>query len=137
MNENAITILILTHGRWGEELVRSGEMITGEIENIYAFSLMNDMSPEQFFSHVSDAIEDNEKQYIALTDIYGGTPSNVAVMLSQKIEMTSVSGLNLPMLLEAVLNHQNYSLAELALHLKEIGGEGCKVIGETVSKRNI
>ncbi len=99
-------VYILNHGRFGEELIKSAELITGKIDRIKAFSLLPGMSIEKFYANVQSEIE-KDMPKIVLCDIYGGTPSNVAMMLSGKFDFHILCGLNLAMLIELVLSRAN------------------------------
>lgn len=111
-------ILVLTHGKFGEELIKSAEMIAGTLENVSALSLMPDMSAEEFRTKTESYLEEIDNEIICLVDLFGGTPSNTIMYLSQKYDITIVSGVNLPMLLEVYMNldmNTSEELAELAL----------------------
>src|SRR5690625_1644853 len=111
-------ILVLTDGKFGEELIKSAEMIAGTVENVSALSLMPDMSAEEFRTKTESYLEEIDNEIICLVDLFGGTPSNTIMYLSQKYDMTIVSGVNLPMLLEVYMNldmNTSEELAEIAL----------------------
>lgn len=99
-------VYILNHGKFGEELIKSAELITGKIERIKAFSLLPGMSIEEFYDNVQTTIEEDSPS-IVLCDIYGGTPSNVAMMLSVKYGFRIICGINLAMLIELVISRAN------------------------------
>lgn len=99
-------VYILNHGKFGEELIKSAELITGKIERIKAFSLLPGMSIEEFYDNVQTTIEEDSPS-IVLCDIYGGTPSNVAMMLSVKYDFRIICGINLAMLIELVISRAN------------------------------
>ncbi|MBC8587085.1 PTS sugar transporter subunit IIA [Paratissierella segnis] len=119
-----IKVLVLTHGKFGEELVNSAEMIGGKLPNVNAFSLMPDMSLEEYAASIENKLKDKEK-YLCLIDLFGGTPFNTAAMLRKKYDITIVTGINLNMLLEVGINLNNMdveALANLACNsLKESG----------------
>lgn len=95
-------IVIMNHGRFGEEMIASAEMLFGEIENARAISLMPGMSIEDFLEKSEAVISSAEEDTLVLTDLYGGTPCNVAMMLRQKYGIRIICGVNLPMLIEVV-----------------------------------
>lgn len=95
-----LNIIVATHGRFGEELVKSAEMIIGEINNVYTLSLLPEKSFEDFFEETKEIFTEIEGPTIALVDLFGGTPSNVLTALTQKYEHKVVSGLNLPLFIE-------------------------------------
>lgn len=123
-------ILVLTHGQFGEELVKSAEMIVGSLENVSALSLMPDMSAEEFKSITEDFLEDTDNEVICLVDLFGGTPSNTIMYLSQNYNITIVSGVNLPMLLEVYMNLNTETTEKLA----DIALETIVESGKNVSK---
>lgn len=99
-------IYILNHGKFGEELIKSAELITGKIDKIKAFSLLPGMSIEEFYDNVQSAIKEDSPS-IVLCDLYGGTPSNVAMMLSAKYDFSIICGVNLAMLIELAIAREN------------------------------
>ena len=99
-------VYILNHGKFGEELIKSAELIAGKTDRIKAFSLLPGMSIEEFYDNVQSTIEEDSPS-IALCDIYGGTPSNVAMMLSAKYDFSIICGVNLAMLIELVISREN------------------------------
>lgn len=99
-------VYILNHGKFGEELIKSAELIAGKIDRIKAFSLLPGMSIEEFYDNVQSTIEEDSPS-IVLCDIYGGTPNNVAMMLSAKYDFSIICGVNLAMLIELVISREN------------------------------
>jgi|SRR5699024_7948847 len=127
-------ILVLTHGKFGEELVKSAEMIVGSLENVNALSLMPDMSAEEFRSIVQEFLDETKDEIICLVDMFGGTPSNTIMYLSQKYDITIISGVNLPMLLEVYMNLNNETIENLADIALETIIESGKNVSKLLSK---
>ncbi|MDR2878569.1 MAG: PTS sugar transporter subunit IIA [Fusobacteriales bacterium] len=96
-------IFIINHGEFGKALIESAELIAGPLDDIYAFSLKKGMSLEDLIELVEDNLK-TEKNVIILTDLFGGTPNNVAVYLQNKYQFPLISGVNLPILLNLVLS---------------------------------
>ena len=96
-------IFIINHGEFGKALIESAELIAGPLDDIYAFSLKKGMSLEDLIELVEDKLK-TEKNVIILTDLFGGTPNNVAVYLQNKYQFPLISGVNLPILLNLVLS---------------------------------
>lgn len=107
-------IIVLTHGKFGEELLRSAEMIIGPLSNVYSFSLMPEMSAESYREEVRSQLSQLSGEIISLVDLFGGTPCNTAMYLSREFPMTILSGVNLPMLLEVYMNIEQQDQQELA-----------------------
>lgn len=98
-----LEIFIFNHGHFGEELIKSAEMIVGKIDNIHSHSLLPGMSIEEFYELSEKSLQKYDGKKIVLCDLYGGTPSNVALMLSEKYNLEIICGVNLGMLIDLVL----------------------------------
>lgn len=94
-----VGILILTHGQMADELLAAAQKITGTTDHFEALSLGWDDSLEQAHEQVEGAIErmDSGDGVLILTDIFGGTPSNVAMKFVDPGIVEVLSGVNLPM----------------------------------------
>lgn len=104
----SITYVVLNHGRFGEELIKSAELIVGKTENIHAISLLSGMSIEEYYQNVRSYLSSLAgKEILLLTDLYGGTPSNVGMMLQREFSLHVLCGVNLPMLIELILKRNN------------------------------
>lgn len=99
-----LNIVIGTHGRFGEELVKSAEMIVGKMENVKTVSLLPMMSFEEFMQQADSVFSDLEGPVLALVDLYGGTPCNVLTALTKKYHHNVITGVNLPMLINLYLS---------------------------------
>ena len=97
-------IVICTHGKFGEELVHSAEMIVGPMKNIKVFSLLPAVDPFTYRSQVEQYISSKpETGFLCMTDLYGGTPSNVLASLIPLGNIHVITGLNLAMLADCAL----------------------------------
>lgn len=108
-------ILIITHGEFGIELVKSVEMIMGEISDIKAIGLRPGYSVENLrdeANHILDSNTKNGMETIVLVDLLGGSPSNVALSLLKKHDINILTGLNMPMLIELVSLYKEYEDTE-------------------------
>ena len=119
-------ILILTHGRAGIELIESSNMILGEMEGVYGEALLPGMSPEEFTKKVRTRLDSMPKGSLIMVDIFGGTPCNVSIMLSEKYNCSVISGINLAMIIEAVTSREYLSNEELVQTVERAGAESCK-----------
>ena len=88
-------ILLLTHNGWGLELVKSVQMIVGEVTNVHEVALQAEDSLGDYLERVTEKIDQLtwHNQLLILTDVKGGTPSNVALRLSKDYDLLIVSGL--------------------------------------------
>ncbi len=98
-------ILLLTHNGWGLELVKSVQMIVGEVTNVHEVALQAEDSLGDYLERVTEKIDQLtwHNQLLILTDVKGGTPSNVALRLSKDDDLLIVSGLCTSLLLESVM----------------------------------
>ncbi len=96
-----VGLVVATHGRLGEELLATAAAVCGPLEQARAVSLSSARSMEAARADLAGAIEAVEggQGVLVLTDMFGGTPSNLALtFLDARIEV--VTGVNLPMLLK-------------------------------------
>ncbi|GFI08742.1 MAG: PTS sugar transporter subunit IIA [Lachnospiraceae bacterium] len=96
-----VFIMIMNHGRFGEELIASAELIVGTLEQVEAVSLTAGTSIEEYYEKAEALIQASRGKVLILTDLFGGTPCNVAMMLREKYNAKVLCGVNLPMLIEA------------------------------------
>lgn len=94
-------IIVGTHGRFGEEIIKSAKLILGESELFEAVSLLPEMSLENYLEEADKALSNADENVIVFVDLLGGTPSNVFTILSKKYNYPIVTGVNLPVLLDA------------------------------------
>lgn len=127
-----IKILILTHGNFGLELLKSAEMIIGKQEYIIPLGLKPGMSPEEFLAQVTAELNKNE-EYIILCDLFGGTPANISAVLASTNNLKCISGVNMPMLIEACTMRMSLEKEELFNNILQAGIDGCKNINQELN----
>lgn len=127
-------IIIVTHGHLGQELRRSVEMIIGHIDDIYCLSLMEGMDPMDLRLEVKRIVDEQPVEPIILTDLFGGSPSNIAATFVDKGARAVITGLNLPMLIEAVMQRiqGKYDMADALI---EVGKEAVVNVGQVMAER--
>ncbi|WP_440897873.1 PTS sugar transporter subunit IIA [Amphibacillus sp. Q70] len=121
-------ILLLTHGEWGGSLLSNLKMIVGNAPGAYSIPLMSADTFNDYYSRVEEKIKSLNSSVLVLTDLYGGTTSNVALKLTQKYNLKIISGLNAGLLLEAVSNQQSELNDHLVRELLEASLNNCKVL---------
>ncbi|MGG7141888.1 PTS sugar transporter subunit IIA [Clostridium nigeriense] len=99
-----LNIVIATHGKFGEEIIKSAEMIVGKMNNLKSVSLMPSMSFEDFTKEADAVLSNLSGDTLVLVDLYGGTPCNVFTALTKKYNHNVITGLNLPMLIDLYIN---------------------------------
>ncbi|MEG0077727.1 PTS sugar transporter subunit IIA [Anaerorhabdus sp.] len=107
-------ILVGTHGHFGEELLRSAEMIIGNVEDAIALSLEPGMAMEDYMEIIQVELSKLPEDTICLVDLYGGTPSTTFTILSQNFNNIVITGLNLAMFIEVYSQRDTLSTEDLA-----------------------
>lgn len=95
-----VGLVVATHGQLAEELLRTAAGIVGPLERCQAISIGADVSMEDARARLGEAIRlvDDGQGVLVLTDMFGGTPANLALtFLDDKLEV--ITGVNLPMIL--------------------------------------
>ena len=96
-----VGVVVATHGRLAEELIRTAELVCGSLERCKAVSVGAASEMEDARAQLADAIRDVDSGdgVLVLTDMFGGTPANLALtFLDERLEV--VTGVNLPMLMK-------------------------------------
>lgn len=126
-----IGILIVTHGKFGHELLKSTELIIGKQNNVLTLGLEHGDSIEKLHQEVKTSIEklDEGDGVLVLTDLFGGSPSNVAAANMEELNFHSLTGVNLPMLVEVLTMREYVDIEELVDSAFKAGCEGIKNIG--------
>ena len=120
-----IGILVVTHGQLASELVTAAEMIVGEIPKVMAVSIGWHDDPDQAQEEIRSAIERVEDGHgtVVLTDMFGGTPSNLSLAFLEKDRVEVLTGVNLPMLIKLVSLREGGDV-ELGTVAREVSDQG-------------
>jgi len=131
-----IGIVLITHHELGHILLQTAEGILGELENCSAISVDGSSSMDQAMTEIQERIRgmDQGEGVLVLTDMFGGTPSNLSLSLLESTRLEVVTGANLPMLLK-ILNRRDADLEELAGEAKSAGRQGIVVAGEVMKRK--
>lgn len=114
MNKD-INILILCHGKLAQELYNTAKMIVGNIENVYYFNFLKDMSFEELGKKVKKFVEKrNDSDIMIFTDLFGGSCFNICSEIIEQKNIRIFSGINLGILLEAIFLRNSCDLEHLA-----------------------
>jgi len=118
-----IGLVLVTHGRLAEEFVLATEHVVGRQEAIRAICIGPDDDMEQRRRDIVQAVEEvnGGQGVIVLTDMFGGTPSNLAISIMDKADVEVIAGMNLPMLIKLASVRQKGSLADAVEKAQEAG----------------
>jgi mannose PTS system EIIA component len=124
--------VIVTHGQLAGELLAAAEMIVGSISFIAAVSIGWHDDVDIARGEVERAIKSVSQGagVLLLTDMFGGTPTNIASMFLEDGSVEVVTGVNLPMIIKLTSQHDQESLAEVARHLCDVGRQGIYVASD-------
>lgn len=108
-----IGLVVVTHGRLAEEFLSAAEHVVGPQQGVRAVSIGPDDDMEKRRNDILEAARevDSGEGVIILTDMFGGTPSNLAISIMEKANAEVVAGVNLPMLIKLASVREEDDLA--------------------------
>lgn len=133
MNERKrIGGVIVSHGQVANELLAAAEAVVGDLSNITAVSIGWHDDVEMAKDEISRAIKkvSDGVGVLVLTDMFGGTPTNISAMFLKDGEVEIVTGVNLPMVIKLATVSESISLHELAAQVEEQGRSAICRAGE-------
>ena len=128
----AVGVVIVTHCDLGKEFLRALKLIVPDVEGIRSISLDPSEKLEEMRGRILAEIRsaDESDGVLILTDMFGGTPSNVALSFHDEHHVEIVTGMNLPMLVKLATLKDNKSLEELAIFIKDYGQRNISVASQ-------
>ena len=129
-----IGLVLVTHGALADEFRAAVEHVVGAQEQIATICIGPDDDMEKRRQDIVDAIGavDKGKGVVLLTDMFGGTPSNLAISLLEKDRIEVIAGINLPMLIKFASIRETLPLAEAVLEAKEAARKYISVASEVL-----
>ena len=133
-----VGIVIITHLKLGEELLAVAELIVGKLKQFQAVSINPTEGVEEITEKISEAIRrvDRGKGILILTDMFGGTPSNISLSFLEEGKIEVITGVNLPMLLKLSTYEEERDLAGLANFIKTYGQKNINLASEILKKNS-
>lgn len=127
--------VIVSHGRLANELLAAAETVVGELNHIAAVSIGWHDDVELAKDEISRAIKQvsGGSGVLILTDMFGGTPTNISAMFLDKSEVEIVTGVNLPMVLKLASQNKEMNLSEMAKTVEEQGKQAIYRAGELLA----
>ena len=118
-----IGMVLVTHGRLATEFVAALEHVVGEQEQVASVCIGPDDDMEQRRLDILNSVAevDDGSGVVLLTDMFGGTPSNLAISIMDKAKVEVIAGVNLPMLIKLAEVRDRVSLPEAALAAQDAG----------------
>ncbi|MFB3902643.1 MAG: PTS sugar transporter subunit IIA [Acidobacteriota bacterium] len=135
-DQSLVGVLVVTHGQLASELVAAAELIVGEITHIVPVSIGWHVDVNESKKEIEQAIQtvNQGKGVIILTDMFGGTPSNIALSFLRKGELEIVTGVNLPMVIKLAQQAGTETVSELASLVKEQGQKQISIASELLGE---
>jgi mannose PTS system EIIA component len=127
--------VIVTHGHLAGELLAAAEMIIGPVSHITAVSIGWHDDVDAARDEVQRAIArvSQKAGVLLLTDMFGGTPTNIASMFLEEDAVEVITGVNLPMVIKLATQSGSISLTELARRICDQGRQGIYMAGDLLT----
>lgn len=130
-----IGLVVVAHAGLAAELIRAAEMIVGSVDGAASVEIKPDDSVDTIRAALTDAIASvSADGIIIMTDMFGGTPSNMSLSFLEANRVEVLTGVNLPMVIRFFSDRERFSVAELAAQLRDTGREGVAVAGDYLKK---
>ena len=122
---NKIGGVVVSHGQVANELLAAAEAVVGDLSHIRAVSIGWHDDVEMAKSEIAQAIAEvsHGSGVLLLTDMFGGTPTNISAMFLKEGEVEIVTGVNLPMVIKFASFNREASLKEVAQEVEDQGKE--------------
>ena len=130
-------LVLVTHARLAEEFLTAAEMIIGPVTHARAVSIRREDDVETLRSLIEDACRDvgaDGEGVVIMTDMFGGTPSNLSIPLVERYPVEILAGVNLPMVLKFFGSRSSYELPDLAAMLRTYSREGISLVSDLLRR---
>lgn len=131
-----IGLVLVTHGRLADEFVTAMEHVVGKQERVETVNIGPDDDMEERRNDISAAIArvDAGRGVILLTDLFGGTPSNLAISLMERGRIEVIAGINLPMLIRLESARKGMKVVDAVAAAREAGRKYISVASEVLGE---
>ena len=131
-----IGIVLVTHGRLAAELALALEHVVGPQTQIGSVCIDPDDDMERRRAEILDCVARNDTGagVVVLTDMFGGTPSNLAISIMDKAKVEIIAGVNLPMLIKLASARKTEPLAAAALSAQEAGRKYINIASQLLTR---
>ena len=127
-----IGVVIVSHYRLGEEMLQAARLIVPDAPRFFAVGIEPKQRVDEMRATIAAALDaaDQGHGVLVLTDMFGGTPSNIALSFLDDRRVEVVTGVNLPMLIKLATLREEKALEELAGFVKDYGRRNISVARE-------
>ena len=133
-----IGLVLVTHGQLANQFVAAMEHVVGPQAQVISICIGPDDDMEQRRKDILDAVDAVEEGdgVILLTDMFGGTPSNLAISIMDKAKVEVIAGINLPMLIKLASVRDTMKLADAVEQAQELGRKYISVASKVLAGEN-
>ncbi len=133
-----VGVVIVTHYRLGEEFLQALRLIVPNAPDFKAVPIDPNQSVDEMRKAIASAMAatDTGNGVLVLTDMFGGTPSNISLSFLEERQVAVVTGVNLPMLIKLATLAEEQSLEELARFIKNYGQRNISVASEILPQES-
>ena len=133
-----IGLVLVTHGKLAQEFVSAMEHVVGPQSGVEAISIGPDDDMEQRRKDIVDAVAsvDTGDGVIVVTDMFGGTPSNLSISILEKGKVEVIAGVNLPMLIKLAGERDGVALENAVESAREAGRKYINVASQVLAGDN-
>lgn len=127
-----IGLLIISHCNLGKEFLNAAELIVGRLEAADSIAITQTTESEEILKEISEKIHAlNQGQgVLVLTDMFGGTPSNLSLSFLNDETVEVLTGVNLPMVIAVAKDRDNLTLNELGERAQQAGKRSITLAGK-------
>ncbi len=131
-----IGLVLVTHGRLADEFVAALEHVVGPQENVATVCIGPEDDMEQRREDILKSISAAEQGsgVILLTDMFGGTPSNLAISVIDKANVEVIAGVNLPMLIKLASVRKTETLSKAATSAQDAGRKYINIASQLLNQ---
>lgn len=131
--------VVVSHGQFANEIVAAAETVVGELRHIAAVSIGWHDDVEVAKNEIARAIRtvSDGKGVLILTDMFGGTPTNISAMFIGEGDIEIVTGVNLPMVIKLASQNKEMTLSEMAKEVETQGKQAIYRAGELLAPQKL
>ncbi len=133
-----IGMVLVTHGRLAAEFIGALQHVVGRQENVAAVCIGPDDDMEQRRQDILAAVTevDDGDGVVVLTDMFGGTPSNLAISIMKEAKVEVIAGMNLPMLIKLAGLREGCPMAEAVAQAQDSGRKYINVASRLLGEKD-
>ena len=127
-----IGLLIISHCDLGREFLNAAELIVGRLEGADAIAITQTSESKELLKAIDEKIKnlDHGQGVLVLTDMFGGTPSNLSLSFLKEQTVEVLTGVNLPMVIAVAQDRERLTLSELGEKAEKAGRRSIALAGK-------